>query len=352
MRHMVVSPHSSPTLNAVQPLDRPAPRIAVVVVNWNGWQHTLECLKSLRAAASPKWHLFIVDNASTDDSVDRLSDLGDDTTLIVSPTNTGWTGGNNIGVRQACQLGFEYMFVLNNDAQVEANTLERLLAVSANIDDGNCILGPIHRDPKTGEFNFVGTVINDYSGMPDILTAQAADIGFYDEVEEVPYVVGAGIFARASTFKAVGEFDDRFFLNYDEVDWSYRARKLGHRSYVVRSARIEHAGSAAFGGKESALRTYFVTRNRLLFSELHLSLRYKLRALKITICQFRRLQGGDGKIRWVLSALTARDPLVFSYRQGCLDYMLRRFGDSSDKIRRLSDPRGTKQKGNNKSDNS
>jgi GT2 family glycosyltransferase len=116
---------TNPTLNRFVK-SRPA-QIAVITVNWNGWRNSLACLKALRTSVGPDWHLFLIDNASQDDSLTYLSDLGADVTLIRSPTNGGWTGGNNIGVQRALEVGHEFLFLLNNDALVMPDTLSFLM---------------------------------------------------------------------------------------------------------------------------------------------------------------------------------------------------------------------------------
>lgn len=316
--------------------ERNAESIAVLVVNWNGWRHTLACLAALRKVQSPPWHLFIVDNASSDDSLEQLADLGNDVTLIRSAVNGGWTGGNNLGIRRALDRGFDFLFILNNDAEVVADTLEILLREFQDRADEMPILGPVHTTAEGDRYDFLGSTIDDYSGMPRLLPVDGVTAVDLKPFYETAYIRGAGLFVHRRHFEAVGLFDDAFYLNYDETDWSFRARRAGFRSYMVRDAEIRHIGSASIGGASSPLNLYFLTRNRLLFSERHGALRQRYRVWRDLYRRARSLSGGRGRIGWLPRFLTSRAKLTVAFRMGVRDYILRRFGDCPPLIRQLN----------------
>ncbi|QIG48815.1 glycosyltransferase family 2 protein [Nordella sp. HKS 07] len=311
-------------------------RIAVIVINWNGWQHTLDCVNSLRKMQR-EWHLFLVDNASSDDSIKHLSDLGEKVTLIQSPVNGGWTGGNNLGIQRALDLGYDHFFILNNDAEVLEDTLDVLEKAFLDRQDEMPILGPVHTVPDGSSYSFVGQYIDDLTGMPRKMTCEGVTRQDLDSVYETAYIQGAGLFVHRRHFVEIGFFDDAFYLDYDEADWSFRARRAGFRSYMVRDAVIRHIGSASIGGEVSPLNVYFLTRNGLLFSERHGNLRQRYRVWCAYYRRARRLVRGKGRRRWLWLPrfFKSRDNAVVAFRRGLMDYALRRFGDCSLEIRLL-----------------
>ena len=309
--------------------------IAVVTINWNGWANTLGCLDALRAGHPSNWHLFIVDHASTDDSLARLTGLGDDVTLIPSATNGGWTGGNNLGVSKALAAGFEWLFILNNDAFVEPDTLERLLAEARTQAERGAwpVLGPVHRGDELHDYDFVGSVTDPKTGIPIWIDA-ALHPDLPARLTPTSYVSGAGIFVNRRHFEQIGLFDDRFYLNFDDTDWCRRASALGFPLLMLADATIRHIGSASIGGRQSPLQTYFMTRNRMLFAEKHCSWRERLRLARRYVWQARELTGQDNVFGWLPRLLQARDGAAAAFRTGLLDYVGRRFGDCPDAVRR------------------
>jgi GT2 family glycosyltransferase len=312
-----------------------AGRIAVVTVNWNGWQRTLECLAALRTSVDADWHLIIVDNASTDGSRERLRDLGSDVTLIEAPTNGGWTGGNNIGADHALAGGFSHIFILNNDALVEARTLVTLRTMLDGMGQP-AIIGPVHlRDD--GSYDFLGIVEDRVSGMPRWLLPKQTDASSLADPLPVVAIKGAGLFTSAATLRSLGRFDDRFYLNWDEIDWCFTARENGVALYVTRQTHIVHGGSATIGGLDSPLHCYFMTRNALLFAEKHLTARQRLRHLRSLYWDARTLAHADGPTRaWMMTLLRSRRPVARAFKRALRDYALRRFGDCPPLIRQLN----------------
>src|SRR3990172_7762179 len=108
------------------------PFVYIVVVNWNGWQHTVRCLDSLRRLDYPNYRVIVVDNGSTDGSRERIRAAHPDTELVEAEKNFGFGGGANIGIRAALDSGTDYVWVLNNDIVVEPHTLDELISVAGS----------------------------------------------------------------------------------------------------------------------------------------------------------------------------------------------------------------------------
>lgn len=316
----------------------PSPNaVAVIAVNWNQWRLSLDCLASLRRSVGAEWRLFLVDNASTDDSREHLRDLGPDVTVILSDTNGGWTGGNNLGVRHALDAGFQRFFILNNDALVTPDTLAALLEAGGG--DPPPVLGPIQLDGAGERLDFVGATVDPTTGLPEFVRPERTDRGSLPPFYPTAYIQGAGLFLTREHLERVGPFDDRYYLNFDETDWCFRARALGYPVLMTTRAEILHAGSASIGGGLSPLNVYFVARNSLLFAERHATPRQRRRHAVELARWAARLTPEVKTRRRVPALLFGRSKLAIAARRGVRDYLLRRFGDCPPFIRRLSGSR-------------
>lgn len=308
--------------------------VAVVVINWNGAALTLGCLASLRTSIDVDWHLFLVDNASTDDSRVELAKLGDDVTLILAESNGGWTGGNNLGVARALAAGYRHVFILNNDARVIPDTIARLLAHA--LDNREAVFGPVQLDEDGRALDFIGARVEPRTGLPGFLWASLADYANLPVSYPTAYIRGAGIFAAAKHFERVGMFDDRYYLNYDETDWCYRLSKAGFPLVMVKDAVIHHIGSATMGGERSPLNVYFLTRNALMFARSHSTPRQRVRHLVDLLRSASRMMQGATSSRRILALLLGKAPLAIAWRMGMRDFIFTRFGNCPPAIRRLS----------------
>jgi GT2 family glycosyltransferase len=254
--------------------------------------------------------------------------------LIPSAENLGWAGGNNLGIETALSDDHAFIFLLNNDAQVEHDTLATLQSTYATLAGTRPILGPVHKGTNHGSHDFIRAVDDEATGIPK--WASAAQVAELGEERLIPtaYISGAGVFAHRSHFEEVGLFDERFFLNFDETDWCMRARKLGFPLLMVRDAAILHIGSATIGGRASSLQTYFIARNRLLFAEKHSTGTQRRQLVRRYIWQARSVTGrDDSRLGWLLPLLSSRAGPTAAFRQGVLDYVFRRFGDCPQKVR-------------------
>ncbi len=241
--------------------------VAVILVNWNGRQDTLACLDSLRQVDYPALKIILVDNASTDGLVAVVNADYPEVELIVSPTNEGFVGGNNLGMARADAIGADYILLLNNDTEVAPDFLGRL--VEAAQQPGIGIVGPLiyyHGEPR--RIWSAGGRIDWGRGDPIALGEDAWDEGqFGDSPYVVDYVSGCALMIKRETLKAVGPLDPRFFAYYEEVEWCARVGRAGYRILVVPQSRIWHkiTREARFA---SANVGYYMTRNRLLFLKL------------------------------------------------------------------------------------
>lgn len=305
-------------------------RIAVVLVNWNGWEDTLAAFESLKASTCPDWEAIVIDNGSTDGSLAKLRGDKPRFVLVESPTNLGFAGACNLAVDTARRRGAEYVYFLNNDATAEPATLEILLRQSRELDDG-AILGSVLRFADDGRLQFWGSHEHP-SGLP--VWTEASEERFAEAPALIPsaFIMGASLFVPMTILDRVGRFEDRYFLNFEETDWCYRARRLDYRCFVVKAAVARHKGGATIGHPQGPLQVYFMRRNRLLFCERHCSpgqfaIIYARQATGAVVRFVTGLLG----IGSPASRMTARAHVI-----GTLDYTLRRFGDCPPLIRKMA----------------
>jgi GT2 family glycosyltransferase len=309
------------------------PRVGVVSVNWNGWQDTIKCYEHIRGSTHGDWAFICVDNASADGSAGKLRDLGPGFHLVESATNLGFAGGCNRGIAEAKALGCDYIYLLNNDAFARADTLAKLVAVSQELNDG-AVLGTTVRYDYKNALQFWGSTSSRHIGLP--MKYRHSEERFAAAPRLIPsdFIIGASLFASRAIFDKVGDFDERYFLNYEETDWCYRARKAGFPSLVVKDALVLHKGGASIGDGRGPLQTYFIRRNRVLFAEKNLAPHQFLIVFGHQIARSLSLLP-----RFLLARGPAAVAERFVIRADFLatrDYLLRRFGDCPERIRELA----------------
>lgn len=305
--------------------------MGVVTVNWRGAPLVLEALESLRASVGRPWRFVIVDNASGDGSLERLSGLGDDVTLIASERNLGWAGGCNLGIRAAFELGCEHVLLLNSDAKVRPDTLTMLMRAAAR--HGEAVYGCLVRwAGGRGEIQFCGdarvadTGLTRWVALEDMLDPELP------EMIPTESVFGAAMFFSRSVYQRVGAFEETFFLNYEETDWSCRAARLGVPRWVVRDAVVDHHGSASIGGSQSPMQIYFMLRNALLFARRNGTRLQLLRLFRDTLHLYYRWSGlklrltGSGEERVPATR-------VMALRLALWHFVIGRFGDAPIRVR-------------------
>lgn len=320
------------------------PEIFIIVLNWNGKSDTLVCLNSLQSLQYSHYKIIIVDNGSTDGSVQEIQTSFPDINIIETDQNLGYAEGNNIGIRHALEHHADFVLLLNNDTTVAPDLLDQLInAAQQNLDAGVFGATLLYMD-KPDTVWFAGAQWN-----PKTLTF---DYPYQDQ--KLPdnlnistdYACGAALFFRAEVARSIGLLDARFFLVWEESDWCLRATRAGYKCTLVPSAYVWHKVGASFDGESSPLRQYFSYRNRLLWAEKNLSLKDLLRLIKdsykafcpkFTISQsenaplIKRLVWSINgwKNNWFSASLRAK-------RRGIIDYFLRRFGDCPENIRTLN----------------
>jgi GT2 family glycosyltransferase len=242
----------------------------VVVLSWRGRRDTLACVASL-VDGSPGADVLVVDNGSEDGVLEAVRDRWPHVATLQTGDNLGFAGGMNRGLAWGLERGYDVLTVLNNDTLVDAGALDRLAALATT--------GAVAASPRIvrlgdgadgagdGDLWFAGAVLDDADGLPRHRTATevapelAAGVPFGADL-----LTGCCVCATAATWRLVGGFDARYFLDFEDSDWSLRARQRGVRLLVDPEAVVRHRVSASFTGPASYLGTFYYARNALLFA--------------------------------------------------------------------------------------
>jgi len=273
--------------------------ILIIILNWNCAHDTMEAIRSVYASKVEPYtyDIFLVDNGSKDDSVQKLraffaseglrvEEIHDEQTTIaekgtkkiffyISPVNTGFAGGNNIGMRFALKNGYDFVFLLNADAVVSQDCI-KVLVETMKKDASIGIAGPkvYYYDfhGKKNIISFAGGRINLWKGLGNPLG------GFPDEkcenkIKEVDYIEGSAMMIRDAVLNKVGLFDERFFAYWEDSDLCLRARKNGFKVMFIPDSFVYHRVS--MGGYDFLHYSYnkikLLTQNRMLFMRKHAS---------------------------------------------------------------------------------
>jgi N-acetylglucosaminyl-diphospho-decaprenol L-rhamnosyltransferase len=264
---------------ALQPTPTQAKTLAVVIVNWNAGDLLRACLVSLNQAALPAgWRLqvIVVDNASHDQSLERLPPLAD-LHVLRQAENLGFGAACNVGAAHAPTA--DLLLFLNPDTTTPEQTLVHALGVLAQQAPARVgILGVQMRDEQ-------GKPVHSCSRFPQASRFVAQALGFerlwplsghlmrewnHGDSRVVDQVIGAFFLVRREVYNVVGGFDERFFVYYEEVDFSLRAKQAGWLSYYDSAAGVYHEG----GGTSKhikARRLFYALRSRLAYADKHFS---------------------------------------------------------------------------------
>jgi hypothetical protein len=241
-----------------------SPRVAVIVLNWNNRDDTLGCLESLRHLDYPNYEIVVVDNGSTDGSVEAVGAFFPKATILETGENLGFAEGNNVGLRHTLAHGADYVVLLNNDTEVAPDFISLLVdAVGATPQAG--VAGPtIYYFDRPTTIWSAGGAIDWRRGDTQMIGLDEVDEGQYGTIREVDFVTGCALLARREVIERVGMLDPRFFMYYEEAEWCVRAARAGYKILHVPQAHVWHKIMPTQQTASPHIH-YYVTRNQLLF---------------------------------------------------------------------------------------
>jgi GT2 family glycosyltransferase len=237
------------------------PTVAVIVVNWNRPQDTLECLESVWSSTYAQCGIIVVDNGSTDDSVERLRNTNRPLILLENVENLGFSGGNNRGMQYALERGADYVLLLNNDTVIATDAIERLvLAAEANPTLGILCPKILFFDPPPRIW-FGGSKFNPRYLTSHMVGYGLEDMGQFNGERDIPFISGCAMFIRRELIEKAGLLCEDFFAVMEDLDYSLRASQYGYRLRYVPAAVVRHKESISSGGRDAPQYVYYRTRN-------------------------------------------------------------------------------------------
>jgi GT2 family glycosyltransferase len=310
-----------------------APRVAVVVLSWNGRSDTLACLESLAHVDWDPLTTIVVDNGSTDGTSEAVLDRFPEVVILRSEENLGFAEGNNYGLRTAFAAGAEYALVLNNDTIVDRGLIAALAGEAERRPDAGALCPMMYYTDPPDRIWYAGARFDArrvhngrHTGYGD------RDTGQYDATREIGRATGAAMLVPRRVVEDVGYLDGRLFIQVEDVEWSLRMRAAGYRILFVPAGKVWHRVSGATGGEHDPDTAYYEIRNTLAVCSRHAPLRGPAR--------LRR----EGSILAVhlLHARKAARPAenVRAVLDGWRDYRAGRLGQRGSRDSRTARPQG------------
>jgi GT2 family glycosyltransferase len=239
------------------------PLVSIITLNYRQAGVTCEFLESCRHLTYPNYEILVCDMKSDEDPRDIIHPENyPHSRLYCSGLNRGFAGGNNWGMQFAKG---EYILLLNNDTEVTPDLIENLL-IPFEIDKQAGAVSPKinYFDPRD-KIQYAGfNKMNTLTGRTKTIGDKEKDRGQYDKIRPTFGAHGAAMMVKKEVIDKVGRFPERFFLYYEEWDWSTRIQRAGYKIYFQGLATVYHKESMSVG-KENPMKEYYLTRNRILY---------------------------------------------------------------------------------------
>ncbi|MBI4866792.1 MAG: glycosyltransferase family 2 protein [Candidatus Wallbacteria bacterium] len=220
-----------------------APLVYISILNWNRFQVTLACLESLKKLDYPNFRVVVVDNGSTDGSVHRIRQLFPELELVENNANYGFARGQNTGIRWALARGARYVWVLNNDTEVDPHALTALVEEAC-------------RDERIGA---VGSLILDLQLRDRVQHWGGGRASLWYGLSRASvshsrppdWITGCSLLLRREALEDQGLLDEGFFMYWEDADLGFRLRRAGWKLAVATGSRLWHSGSGTLGALSS-----------------------------------------------------------------------------------------------------
>lgn len=240
------------------------PKAAIIILNFNSYKQTIECIKSVKNITYPNYKIIVVDNNSKDDSVLMIKSCFPEIILLKSEENSGYASGNNLGIKFALDDNSEFLCILNNDVAVDKNFLEPVIETLIN-DKQAAAAGPsICFYGQNDIIQAMGGKINLYTGLSSLKFKGRKHTEIKDNLYDVDYLGGACFVVKADILKKFGLIPENYFLFYEETEFFLNIKRHGFRLLCIRDSKVYHKVSGTIS-KYKGLSYFFLNRNRILF---------------------------------------------------------------------------------------
>jgi GT2 family glycosyltransferase len=245
------------------------PLVSIVTLTWNTTDITCDFLRSINEHCTyNNLEIIIVDNGSKDDPTGVFKSIRPDVKVILNGKNLGFTGGNNVGIKAATG---DYLFIVNNDTEFTPGLIEGLLEIFNKYPDAGIVSPKFHYFFHKGTLEYAGyNTVNIFTGRNAMVGCKEKDEGQYNEIKETNYAHGGGMMVPRKVIEEVGGLPEEFFIYYEEFDWCEQIKRKGYKVYYQPNSLIYHKESMTTG-KASPFKTFYHTKNRILFMRRNMS---------------------------------------------------------------------------------
>lgn len=250
------------------------PEVCIIVLNWERYELTKECVHSLTNLQYPKYRIIVVDNGSSTCTVEKLrKEFDGEIDLIENSENLGFSGGNNVGIRQALISGARYIMILNNDTRVHPAFLFPLIRALRSSTRVGAVTPKIYSLHEPDRIWASGGQIRWWLGQAKSRGRGQLDHGQFDQAQSVDYGTGCCLLFDRRALEEVGLLDERYFAYWEDTDWCMRARRAGFSIWYEPESHIWHAGGASTHDqrKKRPFAYYLMIRNNIWFIKCYTS---------------------------------------------------------------------------------
>lgn len=244
------------------------PIVSVITINYNQSDVTIELLKSMQNMSYPSVEIIVVDNASPTDNPDKIKEAFPEIHLIKSTENLGFAGGNNLGIKKAKG---KFLFFINNDTIVPENIIEPLVERLESDPEIGMVSPKIKFHWNPDLIQYAGyTKMNPYTIRNHSIGYHQPDGPEYDQPQETESIHGAAMMVTREAIEKGGLMPEVYFLYYEEQDWAQMIKWAGYKIFYEPKSYILHKESVSTG-KNSPFKTYYIARNRLVYTRRNYS---------------------------------------------------------------------------------
>ena len=281
------------------------PKVTCIILNWNGWRDTVECLETLEQSTF-NLNVIVVDNGSTNESVAMIRGANPRISMLETGKNLGFAGGNNVGIRRALADGADYVWLLNNDARPAPDALSALVAKAQTVSRIGAVASICYyaADPSRVEA-WGGARVNLWIGYGPNSRQPRSDDWFHA-------LNGTSLLISGKALEDVGLLDEGFFLYWEDTEFCLRLRKKGWLLAASADSRVLHKVNASTGGNKIILdrhQTASGLRLLHLYSPaprlamfLFLTIRFTRRVLRLQFARCKSVWAGIRDYRQNLAA--------------------------------------------------
>lgn len=248
------------------------PFVVSVVLNWNNYEDTKNCLNSLQEQSHKTHEILVVDNGSTDGSDDQIESEFPNVTVLRTGENLGFGEGMNHGIEWGINQGADYLWILNNDTLFPDDVLDNLVEVMETCENIGVLSPRIHKYPETETVWFERGIIESDRLQPAHVSEMPTEVRINEDLVENDYIPLCCALVKSTVIDEVSMLSDEYFLYYEDVDFGIKVRRAGFKLVTHEASKVLHRKTASTGGNLGAAISYYKARNRFLFTRNHGSL--------------------------------------------------------------------------------